>query len=107
MAAEAGREAARDAVAGLGGEPVDLAFLFLSPQHLADAGEAAAAVGAELAPRHLLGCVAEGVVGGRRELETGAGLSLWAAALPAARVETFHLEVVPAEDGDEEGAPRQ
>jgi small ligand-binding sensory domain FIST len=52
-----------------------------------------------LRPAHLLGCVAEGVVGGRRELETGPGLALWAGALPGSRVDTFHLEAVPADEG--------
>ncbi|MEE8425302.1 MAG: FIST N-terminal domain-containing protein, partial [Elusimicrobiota bacterium] len=41
---------------------VELAFLFLSPAHLDEVEAAAEAVREELAPRHLLGCVAEGVV---------------------------------------------
>jgi small ligand-binding sensory domain FIST len=98
-AEDAAVEAARDVDAALDGAEPDLAYLFVSPAHLAEIEIAAALVRERLRPAHLLGCVAEGVVGGRRELETGAGLSLWAAALPAARVETFHLEAVPAEDG--------
>jgi small ligand-binding sensory domain FIST len=98
-AEDAAVEAARDVDAALDGAEPDLAYLFVSPTHLAEIEIAAALVRERLRPAHLLGCVAEGVVGGRRELETGAGLSLWAASLPAARVETFHLEAVPAEDG--------
>ncbi len=84
-------EAAREAKEGLAGRDADLAFLFLSPQLLGDASAAAAALGEELAPRHLLGCVAEGVLGHGRELEEGPATAVWAASLPGARIETFHL----------------
>ena len=67
---EAAREAAREARGGaLGRAEVDLAFVFLSRGHL----EEAEAVREELAPRHLLGCAAAGVVAGVRELELGPG----------------------------------
>jgi small ligand-binding sensory domain FIST len=56
---DAATEAAREARGGaLGRAEVDLAFLFLSPAHLDEAEAAVEAVRAELAPRHLLGCVA-------------------------------------------------
>jgi small ligand-binding sensory domain FIST len=101
--APAAEDAAIGAVAEvkalLDGTPPDLAYLFLSPSHLAEVEIAAALVREHLRPTHLLGCVAEGVVGGRRELESGAGLALWAGALPDAQVETFHLEAVPADEG--------
>src|SRR5690348_2888466 len=77
-AAEAAGEAAREARAALGGAPVDLAFLFLSGDHFGGSAEAVAAVEEELAPRHLLGCVAEGVVARDRELEDGPGVAVWA-----------------------------
>lgn len=93
-------EAARGARAALGGgELVDLAFLFLSPAHL-DAAEAAAeAVRGELQPRHLLGWVAEGVVAGARELETGPALAVWAGSLPGAEIECFHVRAERTGDG--------
>src|SRR5205823_7727589 len=82
-AGEAATEAAREARGGaLGRAEVDLAFLFLSPAHLDKAETAAEAVREELAPRHLLGCVAEGVVARVRELEEGPAVAVWAAALP-------------------------
>jgi len=98
-AEDAALEAVRDVEAALGGAEPDLAYLFLSPSHLDEVEIAAALVRERLRPARLLGCVAEGVVGGRRELESGAGLSLWAGALPGARVDTFHLEAVAAEEG--------
>jgi small ligand-binding sensory domain FIST len=98
-AAEAASEAARDARAMLGGAGVDLAFLFLSAEHFADADEAVAAVDRELEPSHLVGCVAQGVVGRDRELENGPGAAVWAAALPEAEIETFHSVALSTEDG--------
>lgn len=101
--APAAEDAASEAVGqvrgALNGAEPELAYLFVSPSHLPEVDVAAAVIREQLGPRHLLGCVAEGVVGGRRELETGPGLSLWAGALPGARVETFHLEAFPDEEG--------
>ncbi len=84
---------------GRGGDAVDLAFLFLSPAHLDEVEAAAEAVREELAPRHLLGCVAEGVVAGVRELEQGPAVAVWAGALPGAEIECFHAAAVQTEDG--------
>jgi small ligand-binding sensory domain FIST len=97
---DAAAEAAREARGGpLGRAEVDLAFVFLSPAHLGEVEAAAAAVREELAPEHLLGCVAEGVVAGARELEEGPGVAVWAAALPGAEIECFHVATVETGDG--------
>src|SRR5436309_15044330 len=85
----------------LGRAEVDLAFLFLSPAHLDKAETAAEAVREALAPRHLLGCVAEGVVAGARELEEGPAVAVWAGALAGAEIECFHVAAVQTEDGVE------
>jgi small ligand-binding sensory domain FIST len=95
-AADASRQARGDA---LGRAEVDLAFLFLSPAHLDEAEAAAEAVREELGPRHLLGCVAEGVVAGTRELEEGPGVAVWAGALPGAEIDSFHVAAEEAGDG--------
>jgi small ligand-binding sensory domain FIST len=96
---DAATEAARDARRDGEGAAVDLAFLFLSATHLGDAQAAVEAVLEELAPERLIGCVAEGVVARRRELERGAAAAVWAAALPGAEVECFHLQAVETDDG--------
>jgi small ligand-binding sensory domain FIST len=97
---EATTEAAREARGGaLGRAEVDLAFLFLSPAHLDEAEAAAEAVREELAPRHLLGCVAEGLVARGRELEEGPAVAVWAGALPGAEIECFHAAAVQTDDG--------
>src|SRR5207237_7364133 len=102
-ATEAAREARRD---GLAPGEVDLAFLFLSSEHLDQVGAAAAAVREDLAPRHLLGCVADGVIARGRELEEGPALAVWAAALPGAEIESFQLErAETAQGGDIAGFP--
>lgn len=98
-AVDAGRAAAASAAATLGGAPVDLAFVFISTYHLPSAAATAAAVRAELGARCLVGCVAEGVLGGGRELEDGPGVAVWAAALPGAEVEVFHAESVHTDEG--------
>jgi small ligand-binding sensory domain FIST len=67
--------------------------------HLGEAAEAAEAVREELAPRHLLGCVAEGVVARSRELEEEPALGVWAAALPGAEIDCFHLTALETEEG--------
>jgi small ligand-binding sensory domain FIST len=98
-AAEATGEAAREARAALGGAPVDLAFLFLSGDHFGASAEAVAAIEEQLAPRHLLGCVAEGVVAHDCELEDGPGAAVWAASFPEAEIETFHSVALGTDDG--------
>ncbi len=101
-AQEGAREAAREARGdALGREEVDLAFVFHSPAHLLEAEAAAEVVREEFAPRHLLGCVAEGVVGRVRELEEGTAVAVWAGALPGAEIEGFHAAAVRHPDVNE------
>jgi small ligand-binding sensory domain FIST len=95
-AMEAARQARSDAHhRGL----IDLAFVFLSPTHLDGVGAAMEAIHEELAPRHLLGCVAEGVVARTTELEDEPALAVWAAALPGATIECFHATAEPTDEG--------
>ena len=98
-AAEAAGQAAREARAALEGAPVDLAFVFLSADHFAGAEEALEAVEQELAPAHVLGCVAEGVVARDRELEDGPAAAVWAASLPDAVIETFQSVALDTDEG--------
>jgi small ligand-binding sensory domain FIST len=96
---EAAAGAAREAREALGGGAADLAFLFLSAEHLDDAEDALGATLDELEPAHLLGCVAQGVIGRGRELEDGPGASVWAATLPGGEVETFHAVALGIDEG--------
>jgi small ligand-binding sensory domain FIST len=97
---DAAAAAAREARSpGLRHGEIDLAFVFLSSAHAAEAEAAAEAVREELAPRHLLGCVAEGVVGRAREVEEGPAVAVWAGALPGAEIECFHAAAVQTDAG--------
>ena len=98
-AADAGREAARAAAQALAGAPVDLAFLFVAAHHLNSVGAVAAAVRTQLGATTLVGCVAEGVLGGRRELEDGPGVAVWAASLPGATIQPFHARGLETPEG--------
>ena len=88
-------EAAARAALQLGGAVCDVALVFAGTANLDHAEEGLAAVRERLRPGAVVGCGAQGVVGEGRELE-GGGVAVWAASLPGAEVEPFHVEVVPA-----------
>ena len=97
------RAAAEDVAArvrdGLAGAPADLAFLFLSPEHVTDAEDAAAAVASVLEPGALAGSTGEAVIGTARELEGVPAMSLLATSLPGGRASVHHLTVRDTGDG--------
>ncbi|HEV2999572.1 MAG TPA: FIST C-terminal domain-containing protein [Solirubrobacteraceae bacterium] len=92
-------EAALEARAGLGGAPADLAVVFVAGAHVAAAGAVLEGVHEALAPGGLVGCGAGGVLGGRREIETGTAVAVWAAALGDGSAATFHAEAEQLEEG--------
>ena len=89
-AVEAFAQAAQAARDGLGSK-CDLCVVFAGAPHLGHARSLLDAVQRELAPAHLIGCGAGGVVGPGRELEEGPGAVVWAASLPGGRISTHHL----------------
>ena len=95
----AARAAAAEAGAALGGNPCDLAFLFVSPHHLADIETVVGTVHATLGPGTLLGCSGMWVVGRDREVEDQPAVSVWAAHLPETQVVPFALEYAETPDG--------
>jgi small ligand-binding sensory domain FIST len=83
---------------GLGAAgPPDLAVLFVTAPHAGALEDAAATVCAALGPGALLGCAAETVVGGEREVEQEAAVSLWAGH--TGPVTPFHLRLESTPDG--------
>src|SRR3954462_3010053 len=98
-AVEAFTEAARDAADGLAGEQCDLCLVFAGAPHLGRGKWILSAVHDELAPGHLIGCGAGGVVGAGREIEEGPAAVVWAASMPDADIATHHLETERTEDG--------
>jgi small ligand-binding sensory domain FIST len=93
-------EAVEAAAGSLNGAPVDLAIVFVSPHH-ADALEAAAPATIErLKPGVLLGCTGEMIAGDAREIEEGPAIAVWAAHLPGAKLEPFHVEYRDTPEGE-------
>ncbi len=96
----AGVEVASAIRAAFPSAPIDLACLFITPQHARRLEEVVAAIHRDVAPRHLIGCTAESVVAGEREFEQCAAISLWAASFPpGAVVETAHVRAEETPDG--------
>jgi small ligand-binding sensory domain FIST len=91
-------EAAARAQLGLGGAPADLVMVFAGSPNLDHVEDGLDAVRDRLGSGAMLGCGAQGVVGGGRELEDG-GVVVWAASLPQGGVETFHLEAMSTGEG--------
>lgn len=87
--------AAESAAAGLGGQQADLVAVFAGAPNVRDLEAGTEAVQNLLEPRAMIGCGAQGVVGEGREVEAG-GVAVWAASLPGASLESFHLEAVQA-----------
>ena len=105
--ARAGAEEAVAAVRrALGGARCDLAMVFASGAHLA-APEATLEVLYEgLAPAHVVGCGAGGVLAGAREVEEGTAVAVWAAGFGGAGEATpFHSAVAETERGMLAGVP--
>lgn len=94
-----GIEAASAARAALGRTPADLALVFASGAHLAAPEATLEGVHEALRPRELIGCAAGGVLGGDREIESGTGVAVWAAALDGAQAIPFEVEAEPADEG--------
>jgi small ligand-binding sensory domain FIST len=100
LATQAVGEVVGQVLDGLGPDagPPDLALLFVTAPHGGAIEDVAAAVRATLHPGTLLGCVAESVVGGAREVEQGAAISLWAGH--TGPVSAIHLRLQRTPDGD-------
>ena len=97
-AGEAASRAVAEARAPLGGTSPEFAVLFASAHFLGSATALLTAVTNELGPVPLIGCVAEGVIGGAREVESDPAVSLWLAA-GLGPVETFAMDFVRTASG--------
>ncbi|WP_406238607.1 FIST N-terminal domain-containing protein [Nocardia sp. NBC_01009] len=96
---QAGAEAAAHALDQLAGETLSLAVLLTSRTYTDEASAVLAGVHQTVQVPALIGCVAQGVVAGRREIEDEPSVVVWlASGLPAA-AETFQLEFVRTTTG--------
>ena len=104
-ARDAARRAVAEARAPLGGLAPSLAVLFASAHFFGSAEDLAAAVTDQAGPVPLIGCVAEAVAGGAREIESEPAVSLWLAA-DLGPVETYAIEFVRTSSGGAFGGYR-
>jgi small ligand-binding sensory domain FIST len=95
---EAAARAVAEARASLGAAAPEFAVLFASAHFLASAGDLIAAVAEQAGPVPLIGCVADGVIGAAREVESDPAVALWLAA-GTGPVETFAMDFVRTESG--------
>jgi len=91
-------EAIPAALQQLSGTP-DLVVCFFSMDHADAARGIALSLSERTGTSAIIGCTAQGVIGGRRELEETPGLAVWAATLPGVDVRPFALQVLPLDDG--------
>ena len=89
----------------LGDQAPSFAVLFASAHFLGSAQVLLAAVAEEMGSVPLVGCVAEAVAGGAREVESEPAVSLWLAA-DLGPVETFAMEFVRTTSGGAFGGYR-
>lgn len=73
------------------GGVIDVAFLFFTSHHVADAEQIIEKIWLELDPQTVVGCAAEGVIGGDREIERSPGVALLVGSMPDVRVHPFHI----------------
>jgi small ligand-binding sensory domain FIST len=104
-AGEAARRAVAEARAALAGRSPSFAVLFASAHFFRSAEALVAAVAGETGQLPLIGCVAEAVAGGAREVESGPAVALWLAA-GTGPVETFAMEFVRTPSGGAFGGYR-
>ena len=96
--ARATSAAVEEARSRLGGAEVSLAVVAASRHHAPSADVVVDAVRLWAEPERLIGCVAETVVGGDREIEGDQAVAVWLASLPEP-AETFHMEFVGSSEG--------
>ena len=77
------------AIHDAGGFRCDLMLFFCSYHHTAAVTEAIETIRGVLAPKHVLGCTSESVLGDDQELDGIAGMSVLCLFMPGTRVSTF------------------
>jgi small ligand-binding sensory domain FIST len=88
-----------DVKSQLQGQRPNLAFVFVSQAHADQFEQIPQRIMSALGCQHLLGCTGEAIAGGAQEVEQGPAISLWAASLPEANLESFHVTFQRTPDG--------
>ncbi|MFO0866161.1 MAG: FIST N-terminal domain-containing protein [Gemmataceae bacterium] len=80
--------------------PIDMACVFFSGEHAPEAADIVERLHETLAPKTLIGCSGESIVGNESEVEGRPALAVWLARFPAeVQLTPFHLTVEPTGDG--------
>lgn len=69
----------------------DLAALFITAAHVDEAEWILDRINTEIEPQILIGCSAEGVIGGDVEIERSPGIALLVGSLPGVRISAIHI----------------
>lgn len=69
----------------------DVAFVFFTAHHVEQASEIIERLWLEIDPQAMVGCSAEGVIGGDREIERTPGITVLAGQMPGVRMHPFHV----------------
>jgi small ligand-binding sensory domain FIST len=96
---DAAEACAAEAIETLAGRRPDFAVAFISGQHAGRVEGIADVLRSRLDPACLIGCTASGVVGGAREIEGEAAVSVFAASMPGVTVSAFTSDGWPASRG--------
>lgn len=83
-----------------GPERPDLSLLFVTPHFSEQYAEILEQIQKELAPRHLIGCSAGGVIAGGLEAEDQSAIGLMTGSLPGVEITAFSLEADRLPDMD-------
>ena len=70
---------------------VDVVFVFFTAHHRESAAQIMEKLWLELDPQCIIGCSAEGVIGGDAEIERAPGMSLLVGQLPGVGIHSFHI----------------
>ncbi len=92
------REAAEALLEGLEGHTPDLLVAFLGNRHGPELEDFAPRLGSLVGARVLIGCNAESVIGGGREVEHCPALSLWGVACEGLELRPFRIGAHPIEE---------
>lgn len=92
------RDVADAVLQQIGENSVDLAFVFFSAHHAAQATVISTMLQDALRAEVCVGCSGEGVIGGSEELETSSALTLWVAHLPRVHVTPLRLSFSDVQD---------
>lgn len=94
----AARAVVEDILAQLNAAPIDLACVFFSAHHAAEADLLVHVLIETLRPNLLIGCSGEGVIAGAEELETAPAITVWAAVLPGVNLHPLRSSFSPTHD---------